>query len=232
MIALPQPRGAVTELLLDALPGPVRPLRATPEPGDDEDLQLALYLCYELHYRGLPGVDDRWEWEPSLLALRGELERRFEADLRRDVPVPAPRRMPWTSPCAAIVDADDAPSLSQHLERRGTLEQFLEFVDPPLGLPAQGGRPALVGAPAAQRTARRRRWWRSRPTSTAAAIRDRIHAQLFADAMDALGLDSPLRRLRRPPPRRHARDRQPDVDVRAAPPPARARSSATWRCSR
>ena len=74
MIDLPQPRGAVTERLLHALragPGPVGPAG---DP-DEEDLQLALYLCYELHYRGLPGVDDRWEWEPSLLALRAELER-------------------------------------------------------------------------------------------------------------------------------------------------------------
>ena len=48
----------------------------------DEDLQLALYCSYELHYRGLPDVDDAWEWEPSLLALRRSLEERFE-DARR-----------------------------------------------------------------------------------------------------------------------------------------------------
>ena len=170
MIVLPQPRGAVTELLLDALPGPVCPLRATPEPGDDEDLQLALYLCYELHYRGLPGVDDRWEWEPSLLALRAELERRFEADLRRDVPVPV--LVPGDAmdlALRAIMDADDAPSLSKHLERRGTLEQFLEFVihrsayqlkeaDPhSWALPRLSGRPkaAMVRDPG--RRVRRRR---------------------------------------------------------------------------
>ena len=190
MIVLPQPRGAVTELLLDALPGPVCPLRATPEPGDDEDLQLALYLCYELHYRGLPGVDDRWEWEPSLLALRAELERRFEADLRRDVPVPV--LVPGDAmdlALRAIMDADDAPSLSKHLERRGTLEQFLEFVihrsayqlkeaDPhSWALPRLSGRPkaAMVEIQADE-------YGGGDPR--------RIHAQLFADAMDALGLDS------------------------------------------
>jgi hypothetical protein len=71
------PRGPLTELLLGALTGPVGRLPAAPAAGGDEDHQLALYLCYELHYRGLPGVDDRWEWEPSLLALRRELEARF-----------------------------------------------------------------------------------------------------------------------------------------------------------
>ena len=47
----------------------------------DDDLQLALFLLYELHYRGLDGVDDRWEWAPDLLRLRGELEETFEAAL-------------------------------------------------------------------------------------------------------------------------------------------------------
>ena len=34
------------------------------------DLQLALYMCYELHYRGFAGVDPTWEWNPGLLHLR------------------------------------------------------------------------------------------------------------------------------------------------------------------
>ena len=31
-------------------------LEHSDDPLGDEDLQLSLYLCYELHYRGLPGV--------------------------------------------------------------------------------------------------------------------------------------------------------------------------------
>ena len=89
----------------------------------------------------------------------------------------------------AIMDADDAPSLSKHLERRGTLEQFLEFVihrsayqlkeaDPhSWALPRLSGRPkaAMVEIQADE-------YGGGDPR--------RIHAQLFADAMDALGLDS------------------------------------------
>ena len=101
-----------------------------PDPLADEDLQLALYCCYELHYRGLHGVDERWEWEPSLLALRAALEARFEAALRDAVGPVGGRsrsRARWTSPCARS-DADDGPSLSRYVEREATLEQVREFL--------------------------------------------------------------------------------------------------------
>jgi hypothetical protein len=93
---LPQTRGPVTYLLwsdlltypaeqpLTATAGAVRQALAGSE--DllyDEDLQLALFCLYELHCSGLDGVDERWEWDPGLLALRHELEAGLEARLRR-----------------------------------------------------------------------------------------------------------------------------------------------------
>src|SRR3954467_10911295 len=132
---LPAARGATSEALLAALVRPPHPLAPVPLPqaGDplaDEDLQLALYLCYELHYRGLPGVDERWEWSPALLAVRQALEERFEAALRAAVgpidELPAPEDMDLA--LRAVADADAGPSLSRHVEREATLEQVLEFV--------------------------------------------------------------------------------------------------------
>lgn len=41
------------------------------------DLHLALYVLYELHYRGFRGVDPAWEWNPGLLHLRAQLEIAF-----------------------------------------------------------------------------------------------------------------------------------------------------------
>ena len=32
---------------------------------DDEELQLTLYVCYELHCQGFDEVDDDWEWNPA-----------------------------------------------------------------------------------------------------------------------------------------------------------------------
>jgi heme oxygenase-like protein len=187
VIALPKPRGAVTELLLEALPADIWLLPAV-EPSSDEDLQLALYLCYELHYRGLPGVDDRWEWEPSLLALRAALEARFEADLRRDVPLPQPRGA-IDLELRAIEEADEAPSLSKHLERKGTLDQYLEFVVHRSAYqlkeadPHSWALPRLHGGPKAAIV-------EIQADEYGGGEANRIHAQLFAKAMDAMNLDS------------------------------------------
>lgn len=88
-------RGPLSEAVLGLVtagpPGAGR-LLSPPDPPTDpwgEDHQLALYLCYELHDRGLAGVHPGWEWEPELLALRRELERSFLAAVREEAqPVP------------------------------------------------------------------------------------------------------------------------------------------------
>lgn len=77
--ALPAPRGPVSGHVVDLLSG--RPVREVSGPTvqvraiGDEDQALALYLLYELHYRGFADVDDAWEWNPALLDLRHRLER-------------------------------------------------------------------------------------------------------------------------------------------------------------
>src|ERR1044071_5149450 len=97
MSSLPRPRGPITESLFASLREPPHTLEPLRGPLDDEDPQLALYCCYELHYRGFEGVDDRWEWEPSLLALRGALELRFEAELLERIGAPGPPPGPGES---------------------------------------------------------------------------------------------------------------------------------------
>jgi len=127
----------VSDLLTATLAGPPRDLpagawrelSAGADLCTDGDLQLSLHICYELHYRGFEGVDERWEWQPSLLALRQAAEERFEDGLRRLVPVPQPpppHEVPHA--LAALVEADDSPSLSKFLLGRASLEQFREFV--------------------------------------------------------------------------------------------------------
>ncbi|MER7127568.1 iron-containing redox enzyme family protein [Streptosporangium saharense] len=187
---LPTPRGPVTAALLERL---TRPPHAfdPPPPGveDDEDLHLALFVCYEVHYQGFEEVDDAWEWEPSLLAVRRTLERRFEEGLARAVPPPGnvePERL-----CRALTElvaATEGPPLATFLERKADPEQFREFVvhrsiyhlkeaDPHTwAVPRLRGRAkaALVEIQADEYGGGRR---------------ERMHSELFRATMRGLGLD-------------------------------------------
>ncbi|MEJ3405728.1 iron-containing redox enzyme family protein [Rathayibacter sp. YIM 133350] len=136
-MAIPAARGPLSRALVDVLQngtaaeglaGVARSvLEHTANTLDDDDVQLSLFLLYELHYGGILGVDERWEWNPSLLAARALLEDAFEADLRREVPQPhAERGVPEA--LAALVELDDGPSLSAFIERHATVEQLREVL--------------------------------------------------------------------------------------------------------
>src|SRR3954451_19638839 len=122
MSRLPEPRGPVSEALFAALRRPPQPIAEPADEVEFEDLQLALYCCYELHYRGFEGVDDAWEWDPGLLAFRAELERQFEADVRALGGAPDEPPDPETIDVALreVMHADDAPSVSTFIEREAT----------------------------------------------------------------------------------------------------------------
>jgi len=188
----------VSAAVLDALRGAPRELADVqlPESRDvlaDEDLQLALYCCYELHYRGLPGVDERWEWSPSLLELRARVEERFERALIEVAGAPrTDAGFAWTEmdlTLRAIADADDGPSLSHHLDRDGTLDQLREFLTHRSAYqlkeadPHSWALPRLSGSPKAALV-------EIQADEYGGGRAERIHAKLFADVMDAFGLDS------------------------------------------
>lgn len=161
-------------------------------PGDilaDDDLQWSLYVLYELHYRGIAGVSDSWEWHPELLRVRAELEAPFERRLREiaaTVPVPAGN---IAETLFAITAPTKGPSLSRYLASKATEEQFREFLtlrsayhlkeaDPhSWAIPRLSGRAkaALVEVQADEYGGGRY---------------ERMHATLFGQTMDAVGLDN------------------------------------------
>ena len=197
VLTLPSPRGETTSALLNALRNPPHQLPPIPlprhaDPLADEDLQLALYLCYELHYRGLPGVDERWEWSPSLLALRQALETPFEQALRAAAGPDAgalPEPEEFDVALRAIEAADDGPSLSRYVEREATREQVEEFLIHRSAYQLKEADPhswaiaRLAGAPKAALV-------EIQADEYGGGRAERMHARLFADALEALGLDS------------------------------------------
>ena len=164
---------------------------------DDGDMQLALFCLYELHYGGLDGVDDRWEWNPGLIAVRQLLEEPFELALRSAARLFAGS----VQPPAAGLDSDavadilfglagqeGGPSMSRFVAKKATLDQLGEFLvhksiyqlkeaDPHTwAIPRLTGRAkaALVEIQADE-------YGGGRP--------DRMHSALFARTMRGLGLD-------------------------------------------
>jgi hypothetical protein len=95
----------------------------------DDDLQLALYVCYELHYSRIAGVDERWEWSPALLGFRALLEQRFESAVAELVaPAAAAETASVGAALQRIVAADEGPPLSRFLETQASREQMFEQV--------------------------------------------------------------------------------------------------------
>src|ERR1700760_235622 len=96
---------------------------------EDEDLQLTLWCCYELHYRGFDEVDADWEWHPAVLALRESLERRWLMSLRdlagEHAAVPA-RAVPGA--LRELTGRGGAPGLAGYLARKASRDQFAEFI--------------------------------------------------------------------------------------------------------
>jgi hypothetical protein len=134
-IALPTGRGPLSERLFESLTQPPGTEILPPEkiecddPIGDEDLQLALYVCYELHYSAVEGVDESWEWDPSLLAFRRTLEDCFERAVAELVPPASPEESASVGDSLQrIIAGDDGPPLSRFLETQASREQMLEQV--------------------------------------------------------------------------------------------------------
>ena len=128
---LPSARGPLSEAMVTALSGRETRGHALPVPEDplgDDDLHLALALAYELSYRGLPGVRDELEWDPSVLGVRRVLEDAFEAGLRREI---RPGHVDPADVRGRLEEIASPPgegSLSAFIERSATLEQAREFL--------------------------------------------------------------------------------------------------------
>lgn len=186
---LPSARGPVSAAVEDHLRG------AGPPPRQEDiasasvygdDLQLALYLCYELHYRGFAGVPESHEWNPELLRARAALEHRFLTALRTDVPS---HDSVEDALADLLVEPLDGTGVSHHLAAEGELWQLREYAAQRSLYHLKEADPHAWVLP--------RLWGRAKAGMAAVEFdeygggrADRVHARLFADLMTDLGLDT------------------------------------------
>jgi hypothetical protein len=190
----PQARGPLSAAVLEALhatdPAVRRAASYVTDRADaadpyGEDLQLALYCCYELHYRGFAGVPAEHEWNPELLTARAALERPFLAALRADV---APGSDVDAELETLLVEPVDAAGVSHHLRSAGEQWQFREYVahrslyhlkeaDPQAWVIPRLSGAAKAGLVTVEHD------------EYGAGRAERMHSRLFAELMAALDLD-------------------------------------------
>ena len=188
---LPAARGPLSEAVLRALtrrPGPVQaPVVGDVDPLTDDDFQLALYCCYEMHYRGFEGVDPGWEWSPPLLEVRRRLEMPFEDRLLDEVgPVAPPRDV--GAALRAVVAEGGGPSLSEYMAEHGSLVEMREFCIHRSAYQLKEADPHTWAIPRLQGGAKAA-MVEIQADEYGGGVEAAMHATLFADTMRALGLD-------------------------------------------
>ncbi|MFB9391508.1 iron-containing redox enzyme family protein [Streptomyces coeruleoprunus] len=152
-----------------------------------EDLQLALYLAYEPHYRALEGVAEDREWDPALLALRRPMEEVFLAELR----------------AAAGGDAGDVaaalePLLEEPVDGRGVSHRLLaepdwgrmrEYLAHRSLYQLKESDPQLWLVPRLEAGRAKAALMAVAFDEFGAGRAERVHARLFAELMAGAGLD-------------------------------------------
>jgi len=189
---LPWPRGPLSASVISALQRQPGTLGTTPPVSgvdalSDNDFELALYLCYEVHYRGLADAD--WEWDPGLLRFRAELEHVFENRLRDEVDTIVPRYPHEVAPALDELIQSSDPSLSMYLGELGTLEQMREFCVHRSAYQLKEADPHTFGIPRLTGEAKAAMaliQYDEYGSGDAAAM----HSTLFGNTMTELGLDA------------------------------------------
>lgn len=184
---LPLPVGPLSDRVVTSLLDGRAPAPVSIERDDDpfeHDLQLALYVLNEFHYAGWAGVDDRLEWQPDVTALRlslgGEFHRRLESAVGEasDVdPVEEARRL------LSI----EGPSMSAYLRDHGTVDDVRESMTLRSPYQSKEADPHTFALP--RFGGATKRVFTEIQAGEYGVGHRRSHAELFADALDGLGLD-------------------------------------------
>ncbi|GGM75000.1 hypothetical protein GCM10011609_08620 [Lentzea pudingi] len=187
-VHLPTPRGPLSEQVVAALSGEpdgrAIPFAAAEPYG--EDLTIALYTLYELHYCGFDGVDPAWEWDPELLRLRAQVESAFLGRLRSDVEGGDDLDAALGD---LLVEHVPGSGVSHHLRDEGTWEQMCEYFAHRSVYHHKEADPHAWVIPRL----------RGRAKAALVAVEfdefgggraDRMHSQLYADLLDGAGMSS------------------------------------------
>jgi hypothetical protein len=148
-------------------------------------------MLYELAYRGFDDVDPGREWAPAAVAMRSDIERLFEGELRRvtrERLSVVPQVDDVGDLLLALARDDDGPRLSSYLRRDATTDQLRDYLRERSvqqlkeSDPQSFFLPRLTGAAkVALAELQYDEYGAGRP--------DKLHQTMFARALEGAGLD-------------------------------------------
>jgi hypothetical protein len=194
--ALPEAAGPLSFAVIDHLT--CRPPRRYYTPvsapvGDSDphgrDLQLALAVCYELHYRGFANVDPRWEWDPGVLQLRGRLEEAFLTAVREGIGGIGRVTSAADEMARLSIEPMDGEGPSYYLRDRGTWEEMREYFVHRSPYHLKEGDPHAWAIPRLSGTAKAA-FVAIEFDEFGAGRGDYVHQTLYAELMMAAGLNA------------------------------------------
>ena len=126
---IPKARGAYSETLFTGMrAGELEAATRPPGlPESSEDLHIALWAMYELHYRGFEDVSPGLEWHPDLLRTRIELEQAFELTLRGRFS-PTGCAGDFASDFFDFVANHEGASLTSYVQRYANRDEVLDLL--------------------------------------------------------------------------------------------------------
>jgi hypothetical protein len=187
---LPKARGELSQTLFDALrqePDAIGDLTQV-APTDADDVHIALWAMYQLHYSGFEDVDDELEWHPQVLGLRRVLERDFERELRERLP-DSTLEGPFAEALFTYIEEHDGPSLAAYVHRKADREQVLELFRHRSIYHLQESDPTAWVVPRLS-TAPKAALMELQYDEYGGGDPNRLHSHLFALGLEASGLRS------------------------------------------
>jgi hypothetical protein len=161
---------------------------AVEEPIGDDDLQLALYLCYEQHYRSFPSIHPALEWDPTLLTVQALLETAFFGSLDAEIPAVGVAPEAVGAAISRLHAADSGSRLWRRLELTPSLDELRELAAHLSLHHLKGADPHSWAIPRLGGAAKRR-LLEVQASRYGCGQSEQMHSQLFTRTMRALGLD-------------------------------------------
>lgn len=155
----------------------------------DEDAQLAMWVLYELHYRGFEDADADWQGHPDVARYLRWLEEPFLAQLRAyDIPE-TDADAPMHTRIEYLIDSSPSADLAKFMQREATVEQFRDYLMLKSIYHLKESDPHSFVLPRIDGLAKVRlaelqydEYGSGRP--------ERLHAAMFAQSLEAAGLES------------------------------------------